>query len=103
MLKNEPNDHQILYNLIYCIDNIGCHKEGVKILSEVLEKDPYNELVWLELGKLYLQINNKTKALTAFDYAILCDDKFSAAYVEKAKLLQKNKNFLIAIENYNFH
>jgi len=101
-IKNEPNDHQILYNLIYCIDNIGCHKEGVKILSEVLEKDPYNELVWLELGKLYLKINKKTKALIAFDYAILCDDKFSAAYVEKAKLLQKNKNFLIAIENYQF-
>ena len=101
-MKNEPNDHQVLYNLIYCIDNLSCHKEGVKILNDVLEKDPYNELVWLEVGKLYLHVKNKIKALIAFDYAILCDDKFSAAYVEKAKLLQKNKNFLDAIENYQF-
>ena len=101
-MKNEPNDHQVLYNLIYCIDNLNCHKEGIKILNDVLEKDPYNELVWLEVGKLYLHVKNKKKALIAFDYAILCDDKFSAAYVEKAKLLQKNKNFLDAIENYQF-
>jgi len=99
-IENEPSDHQILYNLIYCIDNLKSFKEGVKILNEILEKDPYNELVWLELGKLYLQLKNSNKALMSFDYAILCDDKFSAAYVEKAKLLQKNDNYLEAIENY---
>ncbi len=101
-IENEPNDHQILYNLIYCIDNLKSFKEGVKILNEILEKDPYNELVWLELGKLHLELKNHNKALISFDYAILCDDKFSAAYVEKAKLLQKNNNYLEAIENYQF-
>ena len=100
--KNEPTDHQILYNLIYCIDNLKCHEEGLEILNEILDKDPYNELIWLELGKQYLQIKKNNKALTSFEYAILCDDKFSAAYVEKAKLLQKNNNFLDAIENYQF-
>ena len=29
-IKNEPNDHQILYNLIYCIDNVGCIKKVSK-------------------------------------------------------------------------
>ena len=101
-IKNEPNDHQVLYNLIYCIDNLKSFEKGIKILNEILEKDPYNELVWLELGKLYLELKNFKKALKSFDYAILCDDKFSAAYVEKAKLLQKNDNYLEAIENYQF-
>ncbi len=101
-IENEPNDHQILYNLIYCIDNLKSFKEGVKILNEILEKDPYNELVWLELGKLHLELKNPNKALISFDYAILCDEKFSAAYVEKAKLLQKNDKYLEAIENYQF-
>ena len=101
-IENEPNDHQVLYNLIYCIDNLKLFKEGVKILRGILEKDPYNELVWLELGKLYLKLKNLNQALKSFDYAILCDDQFSAAYVEKAKLLQKNNNYLEAIENYKF-
>ena len=101
-IENEPNDHQILYNLIYCIDNLKCFKDGVKILNQILDKDPYNELVWLELGKLNLELNKTKNALNSFDYAILCDDKFSAAYVEKAKLLQKNNSFLEAIENYQF-
>ena len=101
-IENEPNDHQVLYNLIYCIDNLKLFKEGVKILRGILEKDPYNELVWLELGKLYLKLKNLSQALKSFDYAILCDDQFSAAYVEKAKLLQKNNNYLEAIENYQF-
>ena len=101
-IENEPNDHQVLYNLIYCIDNLKSYSEGINILTEILERDPYNELIWLELGKLYLEIKDLKKALNSFDYAILCDDKFSAAYVEKAKLLQRNNNFLDAIENYQF-
>tara|TARA_B100001057_G_scaffold221322_1_gene221749 strand:- start:1464 stop:2822 length:1359 start_codon:yes stop_codon:yes gene_type:complete len=101
-IENEPNDHQVLYNLIYCIYNLKSFKEGVEILNEILEKDPYNELVWLELGKLHLELKNPNKAIISFDYAILCDDNFSAAYVEKAKLLQKKDNYLEAIENYQF-
>ncbi len=101
-IENEPSDHQILYNLIYCIDNLKLHKEAVEILNEILEKDPYNELVWLELGKQYLELNDNKNAINSFDYAILCDDEFSAAYVEKGKVLQKNNNFLDAIENYQF-
>ena len=101
-IENEPNDHQVLYSLIYCIDNLRCHKKGIKILNSIIEKDPYNELLWLELGKQYLELKKHKKALNSFDYAILSDDKFSAAYVEKAKILQKNNNFLDAIENYQF-
>ena len=101
-IENEPNDHQVLYNLIYCIDNLKCHKKGIKILNIILDKDPYNELIWLELGKQHLKLKNNRKALKSIDYAILCDDKFSAAYVEKAKLLQNNGEFLDAIENYQF-
>ena len=29
-IEKEPNDHQILYNLIYCIDNLKCHKGRCK-------------------------------------------------------------------------
>ena len=74
-----------------------------KILNQILDKDPYNELVWLELGKLNLELNKTKDALNSFDYAILCDDKFSAAYVEKGKLLQKNNNFLEAMKTTNSH
>ena len=101
-IENEPDDHQVLYNLIYCIDNLKCFSEGIIILNKILEIDPYNELIWLELGKLYLEVKKIDKALESFEFAILCDDKFSAAYVEKAKLLQKNKKFIQAIENYQF-
>ena len=58
-IENEPNDHQVLYNLIYCIDNLKLFKEGIKILNIILDKDPYNELIWLELGKQYLKLKNK--------------------------------------------
>src|SRR5690606_32177841 len=41
------------------------------------------------------------KALTAFDFAIISDDSFIGAYLEKGKVLEKLGRYNEAIENYN--
>jgi tetratricopeptide (TPR) repeat protein len=52
------------------------------------------------LGKQYFSQKNYQKALAAFDFAIISDDMFIGAYLEKGKVLEKLKQYDEAIECY---
>jgi tetratricopeptide (TPR) repeat protein len=53
------------------------------------------------LGKQYYELKDYKKALAAFDFAIISEDTFIGAYLEKGKVLEKLKRFEDAIENYS--
>ena len=69
-------------------------------MNEFLNKDPYNEVAWHQLGRQYLAKHMYEQAITAFDFAIISDDTFIGAYLEKAKVLEQLKRYEDAIENY---
>jgi tetratricopeptide (TPR) repeat protein len=52
------------------------------------------------LGKLFNKIGKTKEALSAFEYAIISDDTFTGAYVEKGKMLEHIGRTNEAIENY---
>ena len=60
-IEVDPDDFQVLYNLLFCLEYLKAHEEAVEILNGLLEKNPYNEIDWLEVGKQYLQQGKKTK------------------------------------------
>ena len=62
-------------------------------------KQIYNEIAW-QVGKQYLQQGKKDEALSAFDFAIISEDTFIGAYIEKAKLLESIGKTNAAIEQY---
>ena len=99
-IEEDPDDFQVLYNLLFCLEYLKAHEEAVEILNNLLEKNPYNEIAWLEVGKQYLQLNKKEEALGAFDFAIISEDRFTGAYIEKAKLLESLGQINTAIEQY---
>jgi len=99
-LSLDPEDIQTLYNLIYCNDQLKEYVKSIEVLNYIININPYNESAWLELGKQYLKINKKSEALTSFEFAIISEEKFSGAYVEKAKILEENGDIIEAIENY---
>ena len=72
----------------------------IEILNGILETNPYNEIAWLEVGKQYLQQGKKRRSLSAFDFAIISEDTFIGAYIEKAKLLESIGKTNAAIEQY---
>lgn len=93
-------DYSSLYNIIYCFDYMEQNKEAIKFLNDYLNKNPYSEIAWHQLGKQYVSIKNYEKALAAFDFAIISDDNFIGAYLEKGKVLEKLGLYKKAIENY---
>ncbi|PDH54585.1 MAG: hypothetical protein CNC90_01215 [Cryomorphaceae bacterium MED-G11] len=99
-LDYDNEDYQSLYNLIFCYENIGMIDESIGELSSVLEKRPYSKIAWHQLGKIYNKQGKSKESISAFDFAIISDDQFVSAYIEKAKVLEKVKRYNEALENY---
>lgn len=99
-LEVDDQDYSALYNVIYCFDFLDQHQEAIDYLNMYLNKNPYSEVAWHQVGKQYFDIKQYDKALSAFDFAIISDDMFVGAYLEKGKVLEKLGRYNEAIENY---
>lgn len=93
-------DYSSLYNVVYCFDMQNDHEEAIKFLNAYINKNPYSEVAWHQLGRQYFVLNMFKEALTAFDYAVLIDESFIGGYLEKAKTLEQLERYEEAIENY---
>lgn len=101
-LEEDIEDYSALYNIIYCFDFLDQNDEAIEYLNSFLDKNPYCEVAWHQLGKQYYTLKDYKKALAAYDFAIISDDTFVGAYLEKGKVLEKLKRFEEAIEFYSF-
>jgi len=99
-LEVDYEDYSSLYNVIYCFDMQNNHNEAIEYLEKYINKDPYCEVAWHQLGRQNFILEKYDMALRAFDYAVLIDERFVGAYIEKAKTLEKLKKYEEAIENY---
>ncbi|SNR44479.1 Tetratricopeptide repeat-containing protein [Lutibacter agarilyticus] len=99
-LEVDFEDYSSLYNVVYCFDMESKHQEAVDYLNKYIDKDPYSEVAWHQLGRQYFILEQYEEAARAFDYAIVIDEYFVGAYLEKAKTLEKLNQFEDAIENY---
>ena len=99
-LEQDTQDYSALYNIIYCFDFLDQTEDAILYLNKFLDKNPYCEVAWHQLGKQYCNLEQYTKALRAFDFAIISDDTFIGAYLERGKVLERLNRFNEAIENY---
>ena len=99
-LDEDTEDYSALYNVVYCFDFLDQNEEAVVYLNNFIDKNPYSEVAWHQLGRQYYALKNYEKAVWAFDYATLIDEGFLGAFMEKAKSYEKLKNFKEAIECY---
>lgn len=93
-------DYSSLHNIIYCFEMNEQFEDAIKFLNLYIERNPYSEIAWHQLGKQYYTLNNFKEALKSFEYAVLIDDEFIGGYLEKAKTLEQLKRYQEAIENY---
>ncbi|HRV56341.1 MAG TPA: tetratricopeptide repeat protein, partial [Mangrovimonas sp.] len=82
-IEEEDDDYSALYNLIYCFDFLDQQTEAIDFLNTYLDRNPYCEVAWHQLGRQYFALKDYKKALAAFDFAIISDDTFVGAYLEK--------------------
>lgn len=100
-LEEDIEEQSSLYNVVYCFEFLDQNQEAIDYISKYIDKNPYSEIAWHQLGRLNYGIKKYKAALRAFDYATLIDDEFLGAFMEKAKALERLKRYEEAIENYN--
>lgn len=93
-------DYSALYNVVYCFDMEKDHEQAISFLNSYINKNPYSEVAWHQLGRQYFVLNMFKEALTCFDYAVLIDESFIGAYLEKAKTYEQLGEYEDAIKNY---
>src|SRR5690606_11565014 len=96
----DPEDYSALYNVIYCFEFMEEYDGAIQYLNDYLERNPYCDVAWHQLGKMYCYKKLYPEALAAFDFAIMSDDTLIGTYFEKGKVLEKLGRFNEAIENY---
>lgn len=99
-LEEEIEEQTGLYNVVYCFEFLEQYPEAIAFLTQYIDKNPYSEIAWHQLGRLNYTIKNYEDAYIAFDYATMIDDTFMGAYMEKAKSLERLKRYEEAIDNY---
>jgi tetratricopeptide (TPR) repeat protein len=100
-LESDIEDYSSLYNIIYCFEYLNQNQEAITYLNTFLDTNPYCEVAWHQLGIQYYALKKYKKALAAFDFAIISDDTFIGAYIERGKVLEKLGRYQDAIENYS--
>ncbi|MGB0789390.1 MAG: tetratricopeptide repeat protein, partial [Marinirhabdus sp.] len=75
-LERDSSDYSALYNTIYCFEHMGQGEAAIEFLNVFLNNNPYCEVGWHQLGQQYYGLKQYKKALAAFDFAIISDDRF---------------------------
>jgi len=99
-IEVDYEDYSSLYNVVYCFDMEKDHEQAISFLNAYLDKSPYSEVAWHQLGRQYFVLDRFKEALTCFDYAVLIDESFIGGYLEKAKTYEQLGEFEDAIKNY---
>ena len=99
-IEVDYEDYSSLYNVVYCFDMEKNHEKAIIFLNAYLDRNPYSEVAWHQLGRQYFVLKRYKEALTCFDYAVLIDESFIGGYLEKAKTYEQLGEFEDAIKNY---
>ena len=99
-LTIDIEDYAALYNIIYCYDMLDENEKAIQFLTSYIDENPYSEIAWHQLGRQYIALKKYTDAIRAFDYAVLIDELFIGAYLEKGKALEAIHKYEEAISNY---
>ncbi len=80
ILKENPTNEEALYKICFWTDFTGRNEESIRLHLGIIEDYPYNELAWFNLAASYQGLKLYEKAIDAYQYAIVIDEKFDYAY-----------------------
>jgi len=78
---------EIINDLAFCFERKDNLSRSLEFYEKYLDKDPFNDNVWFNIGTIYARDLNLNKAVEAFDFAIALNPYNSSVLYNKAILL----------------
>jgi len=100
VIELNPNHEAALFELSYCFELSRKDNEAIEFLNAFLDKHPYNNSAWFNLGAAYNRLGLFEKAIEAYDYVIAIKEDFAPAYFNKANSLANQNQLKDAIACY---
>ncbi|MGI8950882.1 MAG: tetratricopeptide repeat protein [Chitinophagaceae bacterium] len=99
ILADEPTNEEALYKICFWTDFTGRNEESIHLHQNIIENYPFNELAWFNLAASYQGLKLYEKAIDAYQYAIVIDEKFDYAYRNIADAYIRLRKYKEAIES----
>jgi tetratricopeptide (TPR) repeat protein len=88
-----------LYKVCFWTDFTGRNEESIRLHLKIIEEYPYNDLAWFNLAAAYQGLKLFEKAIDAYQYAIVINEKFDYAYRNMADAQMRLHRYKEAIES----
>ena len=89
---------EALYKICFWTDFTGRNEESIRLHLKIIDLHPYNELAWFNLGAAYQGLKLYEKAIDAYQYSLVIDEKFDYAYRNIGDAFIRLKKYKEAIE-----
>ena len=99
ILEDDPNNEEALYKICFWTDFTGRNEESIRLHQKIIDDFPYNELAWFNLGSSYQGLKLYEKAIDAYHYAVVIDEKFDYAYRNMGDAYLRIRKYRDAIES----
>ena len=98
ILREQPTNEEALYKICFWTDFTGRNEESIRLHTSIIDQHPYNELAWFNLGAAYQGLKLYEKAIDAYQYSLVIDEKFDYAYRNIGDAYIRLKKYKEAIE-----
>ena len=98
ILESDPNNEEALYKICFWTDFTGRNEESIKLHQKIIDDFPYNELAWFNLAAAYQGLKLYEKAIDAYQFAIVINEKFDYAYRNMGDAYIRLRKYKEAIE-----
>ncbi len=98
ILEQEPVNEEALYKICFWTDFTGRSSESIQLHQQIIDEYPYSELAWFNLAAAFQGLKLYEKAIDAYKYAIVIDEKFDYAYRNMGDAYIRLRKYKDAIE-----
>lgn len=90
----------LLHFIAYSYEHIGQNKKAISCYTDFLDKYPFSDIVWFNLGIVYYNQDNYEKAIDALEFAVAINPDSIIAYFHLANAYYANDLYKKAIVYY---
>jgi len=99
-LTIDPYNEEALESITWAVEMTGNYDESIILYNNLLEKHPYCDRAWFNLGQAYACLEDDEMAAEAYEYAFITNEENEFAYRECMYTYIKLKQYRKALECY---